>query len=160
MIKIQIQLHQLLNNLNPTFVTDLSRDVNSINITLGYPQDYASTKLMLQVKPGLVVCYLTKLKKKMNTKCEVTPLTLSFPEGIFRYFERWETCLQSQWIVHSDSTGCVKAVFGAEASEITIHFGKFWSHFYIFHPEFPTVLKVREKKKKREHFSSGNLSTK
>lgn len=54
MIKIQIQLDQLLNNLDPTFVTDLSRDVNSINITLGYPQDYASTELMLQDKPGLV----------------------------------------------------------------------------------------------------------
>lgn len=62
MIKIQMQLHQLLNNLDPAFVTDLSRDVNSINITLSYPQDYASTELMLQVKPGLVVCYLTKLK--------------------------------------------------------------------------------------------------
>lgn len=84
MLKIQIQLHQLLNNLDPTFVTDLSRDVNSVNITLGYPQDYASTELMLQVKPGLVVCYLTKLKKKMNTKCKVTPLTLSFPEGTFK----------------------------------------------------------------------------
>lgn len=37
MIKIQIQLHKLLNNFNPTCVTDLNRDVNSINITLGYP---------------------------------------------------------------------------------------------------------------------------
>lgn len=63
MIKIQIQLHKLLNNLIPTCVTDLSRVVNSINITLRYPQDYASTELMLQVKSGLVVCYLTKLKK-------------------------------------------------------------------------------------------------
>lgn len=57
----------------------------------------------------------------MNTKCEVTPLTLSFPEGIFKYFECWKVCLQSQRIVKA---GCVKAVCEAEASEITIHFGK------------------------------------
>lgn len=34
-----------------------------INITLGYPQDYLSIELVLQVEPGLVVCYLTRLKK-------------------------------------------------------------------------------------------------
>lgn len=64
MIKIQIQLHKLLNNFNPTCVTDLNRDVDSINITLSYLQDCASTELMLQVKSGLVVCYLSKLKKR------------------------------------------------------------------------------------------------
>lgn len=118
-----------------------------INITLGYPQDYLSIELVLQVKPGLVVCYLTRLKKD-EYWMRGDSINSFFPRRHIKVF--WILLVL---LVNSVSISAWLAVSGiARRFQITSitpqSLGALRNldlvlEFYTFHLKFPIALKVK-----------------